>query len=288
MSSIGAVMVGRNDDYGENLVERFSYCITSMLKTMDEIVFVDWNTPNDQVTLIEELGDIIPKSPKLRWVRITPEQASEWTYNDPDAQAVCEVMARNIGLRRLSTEYLVSTNIDVICPPRHVLEPKLPMPTTFITTAKRNISLYDLRDIGLPTNILDVMTKLQALEDDYGQQPAIQIREDDFFSVVSSPGDFQIAHRDLWYRIRGFEERLYKKGYTDTNIQKKASMFGFEIAVNREIPIWHIGHEGGWGGSGGINDMDLALTMKETTNTLEWGHAETDLEIRMFMEERNE
>ncbi len=290
MPSIGAVMVGRNDNYGKNLVERFSYCLNSMLETMDEIVFVDWNTSKDKVTLIEELGDAIPKSKKLHWIRITLEQASEWTNHDPEAQAVCEVMARNIGLRRLNTEYLISTNVDVICADRHLLDEELPINTLFTTTAKRSISLYDLRLIGTPQEVQKIRNRFKELElePEYGQQPDIQIREDDFYSVVSSPGDFQIAHRDIWYKIRGFEERLYKKGYTDTNIQKKATLFGFDLSVNRDIPVWHIGHDGGWGGSGGINDMDLALTMEETTNTPEWGQAEKDLQIRTFTEERNE
>jgi hypothetical protein len=33
---------------------------------------------------------------------------------------------------------------------------------------------------------------------------------------------FQLAHRDIWNEIRGFEEELIYVLYSDTNVQKKA------------------------------------------------------------------
>ena len=266
MVSFGAVVIARNDNYGGNLTERAGYCINSLTETFDEVIYVDWNTPDDKVSLIEEAGDLVMRSPKLKWIRVTSEQASEWTGHDPEAQGVCEVMARNVGLRRLSTDILVSTNIDVICPYRHILNERIQSNSGFVTTAKRSISLYDVRPLGTPLDISSVREKLVSLEANYGQQPDISIRRDDKYSLVSSPGDFQIAHRDVWYMIRGFEERLYKRGYADTNIQQKAAKAGIGIKVDREIPVWHMGHEGGWGGTGGVNDMDLSLTMQGTTS----------------------
>ena len=48
--------------------------------------------------------------------------------------------------------------------------------------------------------------------------PDKQPRND--ISLVDCCGDFQIAHKDLWNDIRGFEERLVYCLYTDTNVQK--------------------------------------------------------------------
>ncbi len=282
MTSFGVVVIARNDDYGGNLTERAGYCLNSLTETFDEVIYVDWNTPHDKVSLIEEAIDFVATSPKLKWIRVTSEQASEWTGHDPEAQAVCEVMARNIGLRRLSTDILVSTNIDVICPYRSILNEQIQFDSGFVTTAKRSISLYDLRPLGDPLDVMGVREKLVPLEARYSQQPNIAIRNDDRYSLVSSPGDFQIAHRDVWYTIRGFEERLYKRGYTDTNIQQKAAKAGIKISINRLLPVWHIGHEEGWGGIGGINDVDLALTMSGTTNPETWGFSDIDLEVRTW------
>ena len=38
------------------------------------------------------------------------------------AQVCCETLARNIGIRRATGDYIVSTNIDVIAPRRDQLE----------------------------------------------------------------------------------------------------------------------------------------------------------------------
>lgn len=282
MSKFGAVVIARNDNYGGNLTERAGYCLNSLVETFDEIIYVDWNTPDNKVSLIEEAKDFVKKSPKIKWIRITSEQASEWTGHDPAAQSVCEVMARNIGLRRLTSKFLVSTNIDVICPSRTILDKQIQPDSGFITTAKRGISLYILRELGTPSDILSVREKLVVLEPHYTQQPPIAIRGDDKYSLVSSPGDFQIAHRDVWYTIRGFEERLYKRGYTDTNIQQKAAKAGIKISVDKLLPVWHIGHEGGWGGTGGVNDMGLSLNMDGTTNLETWGFSDIELEVRTW------
>ena len=282
MTSFGAVVIARNDNYGGNLTERAGYCLNSLTDTFDEVIYVDWNTPDDKVSLIEEAKGLVIKSPKLKWIRVTSEQASEWTNHDTEAQVVCEVMARNIGLRRLTTDFLVSTNIDVICPYRSILDEQIQLDSGFVTTAKRGISLYDLRKLGTSDDIDEVRDELLSLEPWYNQQPSISIRGDDKYSLVSSPGDFQIAHRDVWYTIRGFEERLYKRAYADTNIQQKAAKAGIEIKVNRAIPVWHIGHEVGMGGTGGMNDMNLALTMPKTTNLETWGFSNVDLEVRTW------
>src|SRR5512147_1925291 len=98
MSTYGCTIVGRNDNYGGNLIERASYSFYSLVNTMDEVIYVDWATEEGKPTLYEEIG---LKTENLRCIVITPEQAREWN-SEESAQSVCEVMARNIGLRRLS------------------------------------------------------------------------------------------------------------------------------------------------------------------------------------------
>ncbi len=278
MITYGASIIGRNDNYGNYLTERATYCLNSMLMTLDEIIYVDWNTDVDKPTLLEEIKDDLIDKKKIKWIRVYPDQAKEWTWNDPIAQAVCETQSRNIGLRRLSTDFLISSNIDIVCPPREFVE-RFTDTNTFWTTGMRSVSLFKLRELGdrkLPANYTMV---LRQLESSYPQQPPISIHHNDRFSLVSNCGDFQIAHRDVWYDIKGFEERMVGRGYADSNVQQKASMRGHNISVAWDVPVWHIGHEGGMGGSGGMNDINLAFTMPETTNPDTWGHIDSGLEI---------
>lgn len=278
MSTYGAVIIGRNDNYGNLLNERATYCLNSMIPILDEVIFVDWNTEKGKPSLIDEIKDDLIKSPKFKWVVVTPEQANEWTWNDLEAQAVCETQARNIGLRRLSTDFLISTNIDMICPPRNYLE-TITDETTFYTTGMRAISLYVIREFG-PRTRPDLYTApLPSLEGQYPQQPTASVHFADRYSLVSNCGDFQIAHRDIWYKMKGFEERFTGRAFMDSNVQKKAAMVGYNIAIAWNIPVWHIGHDAGYGGIGKINNIDDAFLMTEITNPETWGHSNVELEI---------
>jgi hypothetical protein len=45
-------------------------------------------------------------------------------------------------------------------------------------------------------------------------------------SFLKSGGNFQIAHRNLWFHIRGFEETKNKRNFMDTETQLKVIMAG--------------------------------------------------------------
>ena len=147
------------------------------------------------------------------------------------------------------------------------------------TAGKRNIQLDLMSKLGPSTRPDLYMPLLKGLESKYGQQPEVQILPGDKYSLVSGCGDFQIAHKDLWFTIRGFEERLYKRGCADTNVQRKAVVFGYNIEVDWSIPVWHIEHGGGMGGRGGKNDPFLAVFMEETLNKEDWGFSNYPLEV---------
>ena len=46
-----AVVVTRNDNYGGNLNERATYCLNSLINTFDEVILVDWNSPDNRPQL---------------------------------------------------------------------------------------------------------------------------------------------------------------------------------------------------------------------------------------------
>ncbi len=135
---ISAVVISRNDNYGGNLVERATYCLNSAIDTYDEVIYVDWNSPTH--SLLYDIKDNIQFKGNFKHIVITPEIASVLTNNDPHAQKCCEVLGRNIGLRRATGDYLVSTNIDIIHPKRDQLEETIAQmdPKTFYTISRRH------------------------------------------------------------------------------------------------------------------------------------------------------
>ena len=76
---ISVILYGRNDSHGYNLPKRAAIslnCITEMLSDEgDEILFVDYNTPNDLPTFIESIYDTLTARAKarLRVFRVRPE-----------------------------------------------------------------------------------------------------------------------------------------------------------------------------------------------------------------------
>ena len=138
---LSAIVVARNDNYGGNLNDRATYCLNSLIDTFDEVILVDWNSPNNR-PLLWDIDSNINFRGNLKHIVITPEIASMLTNNDPHAQVCNEVLGRNIGIRRATGDYIVSTNIDVIAPRRDQLEQTIQNELnddTFYTISRRYV-----------------------------------------------------------------------------------------------------------------------------------------------------
>jgi len=295
MDTYGAIVVARNDDYGGNLVERASYALNSMLTSFDEVVYVDW--ASETYPLIDDVKHNLLNKSKLKYVVVSKDKAHEYIRNNLnpqkiEPQVVTEVLGRNIGIRRLSTDFIVSTNIDVLVPRRGYLE-RFSSKDTFSPAAKNMLSLQHIRDVGdVGYDVQGTLTRLfennmyPFSEPGRGQQGPTAVCEGDIWTLVNGNGDFQIAHRDIWYSIKGFEESLIGRGYADGNVQKKALLNGYNIEGRWDIPVFHIGHDntcdGGGGGQGGWNSVQFAMQHFTTsTNTDTWGFSDDD---RLIME----
>ncbi len=270
--SIGAVIVSRNDDYGGNLRERAVYALSSAMATFDKVLYVDWASP--ATDLLHEIGDRLPRAGALSLIRVSPDHAARLVRYDPDAQRCCEVLGRNIGIRRLVAQefdYIVSSNIDIVFPGaeavRDFVRRRL-TPKRMVTVARRDVTLDGVRG-ACSADPLAVSRALQARLGSYRQQPA---HTHDAFSLISACGDFQIAPRHVWEVIRGFEQRLIYRLLADTGVQAKAIAAGFEVEIDRDLPIFHIRHGEGGGGRGRRNrSWRMVPPLRITDNPVDWG-----------------
>ena len=71
-----------------------------------------------------------------------------------------------------------------------------------------------------------------------------RVTPNDVWSIFNCCGDFQLAHKNLWFKIRGYEEPMMYSCYPDTNIQKKAILYGFKLEPIYDIPLYHMSHKG--------------------------------------------
>jgi len=182
-----------------------------------------------------------------------------------NAAVCCEVLARNIGIRRAidHSDFVVSTNIDIIAPRRYELDKMILSDEirsdTFYTISRRHTDWGMIKKFFTDNNIPDLNVNslnfkawpllrdfliLSSSERHFNE---VVVKGDDY-SLINCSGDNQIAHKDIWNTIRGFEEDLIYVLYSDTNVQKKAVMHGFGLKALYNPALFHIEH--GKGGAG--------------------------------------
>jgi hypothetical protein len=234
---LGVIVVNRNDGYKDN--ERGVIHFKSMLETFDEINYIDWNSPNE--SYIWEIKDQLPKTGKIKHYIISPDIVQQLIpYSD--ASKCNETLSRNIAIRRSSADWIVSTSLDIISPKREDL----------INTIDRlnNNTFYTISRRELPLSIVEKYTSEQWKE---LREEAIQTISERYFSAMVSPndnyslinscGDFQMAHRNVWFKIKGFEENMIYTCFSDTNVQKKAILEGCGLEALYNPPVFHIEHK---------------------------------------------
>ncbi|MEM1296763.1 MAG: hypothetical protein AAGH89_15465 [Verrucomicrobiota bacterium] len=285
------MIVSRNDNYGGNLLERSTYCLQSAISTFDEVFYVDWNSPTN--SLLEDVKAHLSFRGNLKHIVVSPAMAESFLEGDQEAQRCCEVLGRNIGIRRATGDWIVSTNIDIIMPERKVLVNRFQKldEGTFYTVARRDVTLEEIA--AFHGNDELNYSDFGPLQDhlvgrNIGPRAPIPEEIGDKHSLIDCCGDFQMAHRNVWNTIRGFEERFTGALYTDTNVQKKAWQYGHAPEAIFDLPVFHIDHGKGSGGlheSGSVrrNDIKQAIYSKAvTTNGDDWGFSEEDLEIEIL------
>jgi len=291
---ISAVIISRNDNYGGELNKRATYCLNTMLDTFDEVIYVDWNSPDGR-PLTDDLK-ITVNPDRLKVIVVSPERAASLMGAEAYArgQKCCEVLGRNVGIRRATGDYIVSTNIDIIPPKRLYLEDLIAQikPKSMITLAKHDItvdflekcqgSYQEIRDslplrVGLNSIGNRLICPITFMKREIlDTVPNMGVQRLHAASVIEACGDFQIAHRDTWFEIRGFEEDMIKRLFNDSFIQYKVIMCGGEIHATNFPPLYHIDHERN-------NSPELLNAIElpnKTKNSENWGFALEEFLIR--------
>jgi FkbM family methyltransferase len=232
------VVFGRNDGYKEK--ERFAIHLTTMLETFDEVIYIDWNSPTH--SFLYEVIDIIPKTGRLKHIIIPPEYALMMSNHDEKVQPCNSVLSINLGLRRTDAEWIAVATTDIIPPSKKTLQ-------NFILKANKNsFYTFSRRDIEYD----DVITNKYGLNKyrkylDQTTEPRYfpaKVTPNDNYSIFNCCGDFQLAPKNIWFKLRGFEEPMLYACFVDTNIQKKAVLYGFDLVPIYDVPLYHMSHKG--------------------------------------------
>ncbi|MEI7874317.1 MAG: hypothetical protein WCK95_19465 [Alphaproteobacteria bacterium] len=226
------ILYGRNDSHGYNLHKRAAISFNAIAEVMsdpdDEILFVDYNTPDDHPTFPEAIHDTLTEKAKkvLRIFRVRPEQ--HYHLKSKTHLVALEAQSRNIALRRSNSNnrWVLYTNTDMLLVPRREDEslskilgdvpdgfyqiPRFELPEMLWEAA------FDRRDpVGNLTKLRDWAVRFHLNQVVHNFMPM----------KYDALGDFQAALREDMFAIHGFDEDMLLGWHCDSNLAARLALY---------------------------------------------------------------
>jgi hypothetical protein len=226
------VLTGRNDDYGGGFRQRLFRAASHNARLFDragvtaEFVLVEWN-PRPGAPLLA--CEFVARLPRARAFVVAPQVHEAYSLNP--FMAFHEMPAKNAGIRRAAGEWIVATNADVLFDDdlvaRLAWEDRAPG------------TLYRARRIDVSPDVPWARRRDPAAHWPSGEgarTPAY---------YTGGGGDFCCASRDLWQRLRGFNERVrFSTRAKDWQFFLTAAALDVPIEFIGEV--YHLSHASGY------------------------------------------
>jgi hypothetical protein len=272
---ISFVVTARNDNYGGNWTNRINAFIkvliyqTNRVSLPCELVFVEYNPPTDKKHIYEELSIADNKFLSIRFITVPHEFHQK--LPDHEKVTVCEFIGKNIGMRRSKAEWIVATNPDVLYS-NDIFD--------FFASKKLDAQkFYRINRSDLSTKYIDskltakdILTAAESkvIKILYNDKTAyVSFKEwlqtfihgrtvktfllcplfnrfktfetDDSVMHQNAAGDFLLAHRDAWAKVRGYDEITVGSGVLDSYVLYTLFCFNFTQNIIK-APLYHIYH----------------------------------------------
>jgi hypothetical protein len=264
---ISVIIYGRNDAHGYNLHRRAALslnCIAEVLTDPDdEIVFVDYNTPDELPTFVEALADTLTdRCLELLRVFRVPAAIHGQRFAARTHLPAIEPVARNAGVRRANpaNRWLLSTNTDMIFLPRSA-------GSLSHICAELPDGFYGLPRFELPEWLWERLPRndpSRAMAELARLGPALRLDEPTIsheWIRFDAPGDFQLILREDYMAVDALDEEMLLGYHVDSNLSRRMlfyrgsieslgdSVAGYHCNHNREPTVYH--------GTGRVaNDLD--------------------------------
>jgi len=187
--AVTAVVAGRNDDYMPDFAERLAATIDWNSRYLaQETIFVEWNPPADRELLSPRL---VKRFPGLRGFVVSREIHQELCENA--RVPLLEFHAKNVGIRRANSDWVVATNADA----------------AFGPDAIRKIRETDLsEDVVWSAERIDIPWR-EGRATDIGLTDTLRYRRQIPYHPLGT-GEFAFASKRLWERAGGYDESLVR------------------------------------------------------------------------------
>ena len=229
---LSVILYGRNDSHGYNLHKRAAISFNALAEVMsdpdDEILFVDYNTPDDHPTFPEAIADTLTDKARkiMRILRVRPDQHLARKFETH--LVALEPQSRNIALRRSNprNRWILYTNTDMLLVPRVEGESLSDIlgaaPDGFYQVPRFEIPemlwepAFDRRDpVGNLAKLRDWSVRFRLNQ---VVQNFMPIKYD-------ALGDFQAALRDDVFAIQGFDEDMILGWHCDSNLAARLALY---------------------------------------------------------------
>ena len=215
-----AVTVGRNDDYMPDFRERLLATIAWNVKYLvSEFVFVEWNPPTDRELLSLELTK---KFNCLRAYVVPPEIHQRICENQN--VKLLEYHAKNVGIRRAKSPWIISTNADAAVGLDSV---NVLLNSEFDTNVLWTAERWDI-----PWREND--------QTEIGFWGSLRYRRPIPYERLGT-GEFCLASRELWHRGRGFDEKMVRHRI-GCDVRGTAQMAALGGNIRRVGTVLHLAH----------------------------------------------
>lgn len=303
---LSVVVTTRNDNHGGDLLKRTTCFVEGLFfqakkfNVPIELIIVEWNPPKGKPLLKDALPkpyDGVPVT--VRYIIVSEDIHNIYTFSN--RIPLFQMTAKNVGIRRATSEFVLCTNIDLL------FSDELFMFLKNERLEKGNF--YRANRCDIPSEVMDI----QALPDQikyaesnilkrmgksrgheylfglprfiYGFTNTIKILNAVFKWVIkatNSPlefeiwstdteacGDFTLMHIDDWIKIEGYPELDLYSIHIDSMALVAARALGIkQYIMPRNACSYHIFHEDGWE-SFGKNPVDLVRFIEKRPG-LDW------------------
>jgi hypothetical protein len=218
--SIAQVVVGRNDDYMPDFLQRLTATIEwNVRHLVDEVVFVEWNPPSDRPLLSIELAK---RFCCFKAYVVPPEIHQRFCENEH--LALMEFHAKNVGIRRAQAPWIVATNADAAF--------GVDITYTFRNTVFPHDVIWTAQRIDIPWR--------EMRETSIGLTDLLRYRRVIPYKPLGT-GEFVLASRELWHQARGYDESLTKHRI-DCDMIGAAQMIAHGGQTRRAGIVLHMAH----------------------------------------------
>lgn len=316
---ISFVVTARNDNYGGNWTNRINAFIkvlayqATRTKLQCELVFVEYNPVSGKRNLYEELSLPQAEYLSIKFIVIPNEFHKKIPRNNE--VTICEFIAKNIGVRRAQGEFILATNPDIVFSDSlfDILSAKKLEKDTFFRINRKDTSINFVPPNLKPENVLKLVQK-KVIKILYNNQTVyvsyiewfkmfIHSRTKKAFRLCpifnsfkkididqntiheNAAGDFLLMHRDLWYKVRGYDEETVGSGIMDGYIMYMLYCKGAKQKI-LDVPIFHLYHH-----HGGVKYLASYYKFREDAEKMlktkipykeyseNWGHPEENFPI---------